>query len=106
MGMSASAELWYGAWTQVISEAALTEMEEPADGGYEKVIDGIHITPIYVYDRLIGAGGVIAEADWGENSESIDLGDRLAKIKAAVDKFLDEYDVPGKRGIYLSADYS
>lgn len=87
-------------------EDARTELEEPADGGYEKVIDGVHVDILYVYDRPIGVGGVIAYAYWAETDKPIDLTERPVTIKEAVDKFLDEYEVPGVRGVYLSADYS
>lgn len=104
MGMHATARLWYGVYGAV-PDAARTELEEPEDNPYgEKVIDGVHVHMVYAYDRELGAGATIAFNWWGDET-TVDL-DQIDALEVAVDKFLDEYDVPGKRGIYLTANYS
>lgn len=104
MGMNASARLWYGVYGD-IAENARTELEEPADNPYgEKVIDGIHVHMVYEYDSSVGAGGTIAHSYWGDKTKVV-LSEYEA-VKAAVDKFLDEYGIEGERDIYLSANFS
>lgn len=103
MGMAASANLWYGVRGDV-REAVVIELDEPADGGYEKIVDGVHITRIWCYDTPEGVGACLAHVYWGDRCE-VDLA-RLPVIKAAADKFLDEWNVEGERGLYLTANYS
>lgn len=104
MGMDASARLWYGIYGE-IPEHARTELEEPADNPYgEKIVDGVHIHVVYAYDQTEGAGGTVAHSYWGDKTE-VDFA-RMDAVKAAVDKFLDEYGIMGERGWYLTANYS
>lgn len=106
MSMNATARLWYGIWNPTVEERVLLEVEEPAAGGYEKVIDGVMIEFFYVGDNRVGLGGTVAHSWWAENDKPIDALTEIERVKAAVDKFLDEYAVPGERGLYLTADYS
>lgn len=107
MGMSASARLWYGVYGQ-IPEAAYEELIEPTttEGKFsdEKVIDGIHVHVVWAYDMPLGAGATVAHSYWGDKTP-VDFS-QMEAVKAAADKFLDEYDVPGERGWYLAANYS
>jgi len=99
MGMLASACLWYGVYG------------EPTGAAYEKVVedehsvDGTHITVIWEYDRAVGIGGCLVYEWAGDKPKPIDLTD-TGSLVDAVNKFLDEYDVPGERAFYLSANNS
>lgn len=106
MGMNATARLWYGVWSPTVEERVQREIEEPADGGYEKVVDGVMIEFLYVHDSRIGLGGTVAHSWWAENDKPIDALAEIERVKTAIDKFLDEYGVTGERGLYLTADYS
>jgi len=104
MGMAASAVLWYGVYGE-IPDAARDELDEPADNPYgEKIVDGIHIHRVWVYDNAVGAGATVACNWWGDQTP-VDFS-KAEAVKSAADKFLDEYDVPGERGWYLTANYS
>lgn len=104
MGMSASARLWYGVYGS-IPEDAYGELVEPKDSPYdEKVIDGVHVHVVWEYDRPIGAGATVSHSYWGDKT-AVDFS-QMEAVRAAADKFLDEYDVPGERGWYLAANYS
>lgn len=105
MGQNATARLWYGLWNPSVEERVVLEVEEPASGDYEKVVNGVMIEFFYVYDNRVGLGGTVAHSWWAENEKPIDLLE-LARVKFAVDQFLDEYDVPGDRGFHLTADFS
>lgn len=106
MGMNATARLWYGIWNPTVEDRVRQEVEEPAAGGDEKVVDGVMIEFLYVHDSRIGLGGTVAHSWWAENDKDVDLLVELPRVKAAVDKFLDEFGVAGYRGLYLTADYS
>lgn len=104
MGSAASAALWYGVYGE-IPEAASAELDDPQDNPYgEKVIDGIHIHRVWVYGNAVGAGATVAHNWWGDQT-SVDLS-KMDAVKSAADKFLDEYEVPGERGWFLTANYS
>lgn len=104
MGIRASARLWYGVRGE-IHEAARTELEEPTDNQYgEKIVDGVRVHMVYEYDRPIGAGATLAHGYWGD--ECVVNLDDLPRVKAAADKFLDEYNVAGERHLNLTADFS
>jgi hypothetical protein len=105
--MDATATLWYGVRgeREDIPRAAYLELTEPKDSPYgEKVVDGIHIHIVWVCEQMCGAGGTIAVSYWDEG-KAVDLATAGA-VKAAVDTFLDQYNVPGERGVYLTADHS
>jgi hypothetical protein len=105
MGMDAKAKLWYGVRGNGFNEAVSTEIEEPANGHFEKLVDGVHIDFTYSGDRCVGLGGTLHFAWWAEEEKPVDL-DKLPALKKAVDGFLDEYAVEGERGLYLTADFS
>jgi hypothetical protein len=106
MGMNATASLFYGVKGE-IPERARLEIEEPEDGNNwgELVIDGIHITMIYSGDMNVGAGALLAHSYWGDDLKPVPL-EELDHLKQVVDNFLDDYNVPGLRGLFLSADFS
>ncbi len=106
MGMDAKASLWYGVKGDV-PENVRTEIEEPEDGNNwgEKVIDGVHIDMVFSADICVGAGALLAFSWWGDDLKPVPLSD-LEHIQQVVDNFLDEYNVQGQRGLFLSADFS
>jgi hypothetical protein len=104
MSVNASAVLWYGVYGD-LPESARIELDEPADNPYgEKIVDGVHIHVVWAYDNVLGAGATAAHSWWGDKTE-VDLS-KLDAVKAAADKFLDEYGVSGDRGWHLTANYS
>ncbi len=98
--MDASAELWYGVWENDLPEEALLVLDSDED----QSVQGVSVRQLFSGEVPVGVGGIIADTIWDQDRQPLDLAS-IEVVKAVVDSFLDEYQIPGQRGVYLLASW-